>query len=198
MQHIKDAELVFRCLDGDADAFSGLVTRYQQPVYATAFYYVGRYGAAEDVTQDAFWAAYRSLAHLKDPEKFGSWLKEITTRTAANWLRKNLSRLKAETPLPRQRTISIEDARQGPTGKAERSERYERVQMAIDSLPERYRLPVVLRYLQELNYEEISRFTGESKDEIRGILHRAGKQMRELLADLESSEGDAGWHRAHK
>lgn len=198
MHPIKDADLVLRCLQGDADAFAGLVQRYQGAVYATAYYYVGRYNAAEDVAQEAFWAAYRSLPHLKDADKFGAWMKEITTRTAANWLRRNSARLQHETPLPRRRTVSFEDARQGPAGTVEKLDRHERVQCAIDALPERYRLPVVLRYLQELSYEEISRFTGESRDEVRGILHRAGRQLRELLADVDITEDDAQWHHARK
>jgi RNA polymerase sigma-70 factor (ECF subfamily) len=195
---LKDAELVFRCLDGDTDAYATLVHRYQAAVHATAHYYVGRYGATEDVAQEAFWAAYKSLSRLKDSEKFGVWLKEVTTRTAANWLRRNAPRLKSETPLPHRRTISMEDARLGPDGEADRRERYERVQKAVDALPERYRLPVVLRYMQELSYDEISRFTGESRDEVRGILHRAGRQLRELLVDRAQPKGDASWHRAHK
>lgn len=200
MHHERDAELVFRCLEGDTDAFSSLVHRYQSAVHATAFYYAGRYGAQEDITQEAFWAAYRSLPHLKDPDKFGAWLKEITTRTAANWLRKNLPRLERETPLPHRRTVSIEDVRQGPQGHSESTEKFERVQLAIDSLPERYRLPVLLRYMQELSYDEISRFTGESRDEIRGILHRAARRLREALGEShrKDKEGDATWHRADK
>ena len=193
----EDAECVFRCLSGDVDAYEELVQRYQAAVYATAYYYVGRYGAAEDITQEAFWAAYKGLANLRNPERFGSWLKEITTRTAANWLRKNGPRLNNETPLPYRRTISFEDARQGPEGCFQRKETHERVRGAIDALPERYRLPVVLRYLQELSYDEISQFTGESHEEIRGILHRASKQLREILAD-NKEEGDASWHQTHQ
>jgi RNA polymerase sigma-70 factor (ECF subfamily) len=188
-----DADLVFRCLEGETEAFSELVTQYQAAVYATAHYYVGRHGAAEDIVQESFWAAYRSLAHLKDPEKFGAWLKEITTRTAANWLRRNLPRLRHETPLPNRRTVRFEDLKLGPGRALEREEQFERVQMAIDSLPERYRLPVVLRYLQELSYEEIGRFTGESRDEIRGILHRANRQLREMLLDDQDSEDQLTW-----
>lgn len=198
MHHEKDAELVFRCLEGDTDAYGVLVRRYQSSVYATAYYYAGRYGAAEDITQEAFWSAYRSLPHLKDADKFGAWLKEVTTRTAANWLRRNLSRLRAETPLPHRRTISIEDARQGPVGKLQREEQFELVQRAIDALPERYRLPVVLRYLQELSYDEISLFTGESREEVRGILHRAGRKLREILQPELGSEEDRSWPRVHK
>jgi len=188
----EDAQLVSRSLEGDTDAYGKLVLRYQRAVYAAAYYYVGRYGAAEDVAQDAFLEAYRCLPRLRDPNKFGAWLKEIACRTAANWLRRHRKQIARETPLPFRRTVSIEDAREGPSGSLQRDEKYERVQQAIDSLPERYRLPVVLRYLQELSYEEISDFTGESYDEIRGILQRAGRQLRDLLADMGQSEENSG------
>lgn len=195
---LDDAELVFRCLEGDTEAYGELVTRYQGAVYATAFYYAGRYGAAEDVAQEAFLAAFRSLPWLKEAEKFGPWLKSITCRTAANWLRRHQKRYLKETPLPFRRIAAIEDGKGPPSDIVERGERFERVQQAIDSLPERYRLPVILRYLQELSYEEICAFTGESTDEVRGILQRAGRQLRDLLADLDAQEDDSKWHRAHK
>lgn len=195
MHRLTDAELVFRCLEGDADSYGGLVDRYQNAVYATAYYYVGRYGAAEDVAQEAFWAAYRSLGKLNDKDRFGEWLKGVTTRTAANWLRRNAPRMSNETPLPHRRTLSIEDARHGGDAIAHHADLHDRVNRAIDTLPERYRLPVVLRYLQEMNYEEISRFTGESPDEVRGILYRAVRQLREVLAAPGDSEEGTEWHR---
>lgn len=194
-----DAALVFRCLDGDTEAYAALVRRYQGAVYATAHYYMGRYGEADDVAQEAFWQAYKSLPHLRDPEKFGPWLKEVSTRTAANWLRRNLPRLRMETPLPAKRTVRFEDMRRGPQGIAERGEIYDRVQMAIDALPERYRLIVVLRFMQEMSYDEIGRFTGESRDEIRGVLHRATVQLREMLEEQdERQERVPQWLRNRK
>ncbi len=196
---IEDAQLVARCLAGDTDAYADLVNQYQSAVFATAFYYVGRYGAAEDVSQESFMAAYRSLQKLKQPESFGPWLKEITCRTAANWLRRHGVRLKNETPLPFRRTLSIEDARAGPRGQVEKKEVFERVQQAIDTLPERYRLTVVLRYLQELSYDEIVSFTGDSREEVRSALQRGSKQLREVLSDLDSSsEGESRWQPALK
>lgn len=194
-----DAVLIAQCLDGDVDAYASLVRRYEAAVYATAYCYVGRHGAAEDVAQEAFFAAYRGLPRLKDPARFGAWLRETTARTAANWLRKHGGQLRTETPLAARRTISIEDAREGPRGLLERQERYERVQAAIDALPERYRLPVVLRYLQELSYDEIADFVGESREEVRGVLQRAGRLLRERLsAHDQPEEGEADWRRVRE
>ena len=197
-----DAELVRRTMDGDTEAYGQLVNRYQSAVYATAYYYVGRHGAVEDIAQDAFLAGYKSLARLKDPTRFGPWIKEVTSRTAANWLRSHGKRLQNETPLPHRRQVHIEDAREGPAQVFERAERIERVQRAIDSLPEQYRLPVVLRYLQDLNYSEIAQFTGMTRDEVRGILYRAGRQLRQVLAEHDArdapEQGDVDWHRARK
>jgi len=106
--------------------------------------------------------------------------------------------LTMETPLPYRRPINIEDMREGPGATLERDERFERVQNAIDGLPERYRLPVILRYLQELSYDEISAFTGESRDEIRGVLQRAGRQLREALGDFNADDGDVSWRPVSK
>ncbi len=195
----EDGDLVQRVVEGDTQAYGTLVDRYQQFVYATAYYYAGRHGAAEDIAQDAFLAAYRSLPRLKDPARFGPWLREVTCRTAANWLRRNGKRLQHETPLPHRRHVHIEDAREGPEKQFERAERMEQVRRAIESLPEQYRLPVVLRYLQDLSYAEIAQYLGVGRDEVRGMLQRAGRQLRQLLVEADDAErGGSQWHRARK
>ena len=76
------------------------------------------------------------MLRLRDPAKFGPWLKQVTCRTAANWLRKNGERLSSETPLLYKRTVVIEDVREGPRGRTERWERLDQVQRAIDTLLE--------------------------------------------------------------
>lgn len=196
--HHTEEDLVSRCLAGDDDAFATLVHRYQASVYATAFYYAGRYSGADDIVQEAFWEAYRNMRKLQEPARFGAWLKGITTRVAANWLRRNVSRHQSKTPLPHRRTVSMDAARAVADDDA-----YERVHRAIDALPERYRLPVVLRYMQELSYDEISRFTGESRDEIRGVLSRANALLRDILASGQENreqdeQGGLPWHRASR
>jgi len=60
----------------------------------------------------------------------------------------------------------------------------------IDNLPERYRLPVVLKYLEGMSYEEIGRFTGETPIEIKGIIQRATKLLRDMLIKEEGSSDE--------
>ena len=196
--HPSDAELVELARAGSKEAFGRLVTRYQGAVHATAQCYAGRYGAADDIVQESFWAAYRSLRSLRRPEQFAPWLKGITTRTAANWLRRNMSRVRRETPLSHGRPVPVEDGRAWPDAAANTVEQLARVQEAIESLPEPYRLPVVLRYMQEMSYEEISSFTGDTVDEVRGTLRRAMRQLREWLKDEETTEVVVPWRRVRK
>lgn len=191
--------MVHRSLEGDTEAFGRLVERYQSAVYATAYYYAGRYGAAEDIAQDAFLEAFRSLRSLNDPGRFGPWLKAITSRTAANWVRRHGKRLRYETPLPRRKMQSIEDARIGPEETLKREERYERIRAALETLPEQYRLPLIMRYLQEASYAEIAHFTGQTHGEIRGLLQRGSGMLREVILDQEKrGGGDLPWHRARE
>lgn len=197
-----DGELVRKSLQGDTDAYAMLVQRYQDAVYATAFYYAGRYGGAEDIAQDAFWKAYRNLRQLKEQEQFGAWLKVITTRTAANWLRTHVApQENMATPLPHRRGRALsDDAVEAPAASTASQDDYSRIQAAIQQLPERYQLPVVLRYVQEMSYKEICQFTGDSYDEMRGILSRASKMLRQALLSTQEPRDEKiiPWRRAIK
>ncbi len=82
MRH-DDAELVRQTLAGDGDAFGELVKRYQGLVCGLAYHLVGNRADAEDLAQDAFLSTYKNLNQLKDPSKFGAWLRQI----AANFCR---------------------------------------------------------------------------------------------------------------
>ncbi len=168
-------------------------------MYATAYYYAGRHGAAEDIAQDAFLEAFRSLRSLNDPGRFGPWLKEVASRTAANWVRRHSMRMRYETPLPHRRVQSIEDARIGPEEALKREERFERIRSALDTLPEQYRLPLIMRYLQESSYEEIAHFTGQTHGEIRGLLQRGSSMLRDIILGQDKRDGEElPWHRAHE
>ena len=83
-----DADLIQRVLDGDQDAFTALVNKYQKSVHALVWRKIGDFHIAEELTQDVFLKAYKRLSTLKRPEQFPGWLYVIATRHCFSWLRK--------------------------------------------------------------------------------------------------------------
>jgi RNA polymerase sigma-70 factor (ECF subfamily) len=198
MTVVGDRSLVEMTLAGDRDAFGQLVERYQGPVYGLVYHYIGKYGDAEDLAQEAFIEAYRSLRHLKEPDKFCAWLRGIACRICMNWLRREEKRLQKTVAREEEgvsQEISYEaimSARVSVDRDLARHEVREAVSDAIESLPDKYRLPVILRYLQELSYNEIGDFMDLPKSTVRGILYRANKILREELRDVWA-RGELEW-----
>ncbi len=187
-----DHHFVEQTLLGSQDAFAVLVQKYHGAVYGLAVHLVGRYGEAEDCAQEAFIEAYKSLHRLRDADRFASWLRGITYRTCMNWLRKEQKRadsLAADTSRPS--VDDIADSIPSPSSFGSdpvRQETADTVLRAIRRLPEQYQLPVILRYLQEMSYEEIAGFLGTSAGAVRGVLYRANQQLRNELRPLLSKE----------
>lgn len=185
-----DRYLVEQTLAGSKDAFAELVKKHEGAVYGFAVHLVGRYGEAEDCAQEAFLQAYRSLRSLRNPDMLVSWLRGITYRTCMSWLRHERSRVGGAIDP----AISLDDiADTMPTplrfgSDPGRRESADVVMTAIRSLPEQYRLPVILRYLEDLSYEEISQFTGLSQGAVRGVLYRANQLLRKELWPMLSEE----------
>lgn len=191
-----DAEIVRRCLNGDTEAFGKLVEKYQGAVYATAYAYLRNRESSLEVLQEAFWTAYTNLGQLRNTNAFAPWLKEITCRKASQVAKEERRRTRFETPFPLRKVISIEEARDHTADVGTQTDVRAAVLDAIDALPEQYRLVVVLRYLQELTYNEIADFLGESYDEVRGTLQKAGKMLRDALNNTDfGNERGSAWHR---
>ncbi|HOK08629.1 MAG TPA: RNA polymerase sigma factor [Candidatus Hydrogenedens sp.] len=170
----KEINIIHECLKGNTEAFRELIMIYQQAVYATAFYYTKDSDTAKEITQETFINAFKNLPYLRDYTKFGSWLKEIATRTSIRYLQKT-----KEIPM-----VEIENEKIVPIEHKDTkssSITIDEFKNAVEQLPERYRLPVVLKFLEGMSYEEIGRFTGESPGEIKGILQRAVKQLQNIM-----------------
>src|SRR5438094_8166759 len=147
---MSDEGLVKQFQAGDEAAFDALVERHRRRVYGLACRLVGA-AEAEDLAQDVFLAAYRSLGSFRGESRFTTWLYRITVHTCSHHLRR--SRLE---------TTELED--EEPDGRGEgdpersalRQELCARVREAIDALPYKLRLVIVLRELHGLSYEEIA------------------------------------------
>lgn len=186
----KEIRLINECLNGNVEAFRDLVMIYQTAVYATAFYYVKNSNIAKEIVQESFINAYKNLHQLRDLTKFGSWLKEITTRVSFQYVQK---KKESSNDIVEERIIPINSEK--ISGKSF-SLSFDEIKFAIQQLPERYRLPVVLKFLEGMTYEEISRFTGESPGEIKGILQRAIKQLQKIFDNIDGETKQ--WQDVHK
>jgi RNA polymerase sigma-70 factor (ECF subfamily) len=171
--------LARRARDGDRAAFEELVRRTTRMVYARLYLETGNPVQAEDLAQETFLRAFRSVHQLTDPAGFRKWLLTIAQSVAIDAYRKD-SRLRRAAPR-RQSQETLEGvaapAEEAPGSAEER----ERVRAILQSLPEEYRLPLTLRYIDGADYETITMQLGLTSNSLRGLLHRGLKLLRRAV-----------------
>ena len=178
-----DAELIQRVLEGDDDAFSVLVNKYQKQVHALAWRKIGDFHVAEEITQDTFLKAYKRLATLKKPQRFASWLYVIAANRCSSWLRKKrlwtqpLETLE-ETDNEHVQTstysgyVAAENKR--TTAEAQRDV----VKKLLAKLQESERTVITLHYFGEMSCTEIGAFLGVSANTVKSRLRRAQQRLK--------------------
>jgi RNA polymerase sigma-70 factor, ECF subfamily len=171
---VNEEALVIRAQRGDRRAFAELVSQHHAGVIATARALIGRPEAAEDVGQEAFVEAFRSLPRLERPRKFRSWLFAIVRHRALNHLR-SAERDRGLVPLE-----EVEDwAAETPPATDNRADD---VRMRLDALSVRHREILAAKYLEGLSYQEIAQSLGLTVNAVRVRCHRAKEKLRELLS----------------
>jgi len=185
VETVDDVTLVRRTLTGDQQAFTQLVERYKDPVYNLAYRMLGNQTEAEDVAQETFVKAYTQLATYRDTHKFSTWLLSIASHLAIDLLRR-----RRFIALPLEDAPVVEwmpDVGAGPEETALQGEQHDEMQQLLRRLPEKYRSVVVLRYYQDMSYEEIAAALHLTPALVKARLHRA----RELLArELREQSGE--------
>lgn len=173
-----DAAVVRRVLGGDVEAFSLLVDRYHPRALKVATAVLGDPDDAEDAVQEAFVRVYRALASYTERERFGAWLMRIVinqSRTRATRRRRWSS---AGTHLDGIDTLADPAA---PPGDA-LSQR-EELAHALAQLGADQREAVVLRFAEELSYEEMAAVTGVGVSALKMRVQRACARLRSLLSE---------------
>ncbi len=176
-----DAEiaLVRRARDGDRGAFEELVRRTTRLVYSKLYLETGDPHQAEDLVQETYLRAFRSMAQMTNLAGFRPWLLTIAQSAAIDAYRKSTAKRRAEPD-----RVSQEVLDHAPAPAAEepgRTETRERVRTILQSLPEEYRLPLTLRYLDGADYESITMQLGLSATALRGILYRGMQLLRKAV-----------------
>lgn len=171
---------VARAQKGDADAFEQLVNTYRDQVFRLALRMCGNETDADEAAQDAFLSAWKSLPNFRGDSRFSTWLYQLTTHAAIDLLRRQKRRGETDDITE----ISVADSAPGPQQQAEQSETRQAVRDAMAQLTPEYRQIVVLRFLQELSYEEIAAALKLPPGTVKSRLNRAKAQLRGILAGM--------------
>lgn len=181
-----DSELVKRAKAGDQAAFEQLILRYSRVVYGHVFLWTGSRDGAEDVVQEAMMRAYRALAQLQDGERFRPWLLRVAKRICIDQGRRS-ERVRVVEEVP---AVADEGAEVGRIVLAK--ERAAAVRDAVAELPERYRMPIALRYFDGLDFDEIATRLDLTRGALRGLLHRGMGKLRAQLVPVLAADRQAG------
>ena len=181
--------LIQDALDGNLDAFNGLVLHYQDIVYNVAYRVMGEHGAASDACQEAFISAYQKL-HQYRGGSFKSWLLRIVTNACYDELRRRQRR--PVTPLMPETDEGdmvedpfwIEDEQASPEEQAEQAELEKAIQHCISALEEKFRTVLVLVDIEGMDYETASDIAKTPLGTVKSRLARARSRVQECLQDF--------------
>jgi RNA polymerase sigma-70 factor (ECF subfamily) len=181
-----DAELVRLARQGDRGAFQELVERYQRKIYAVVLGMLHDHDAAWETSQETFLKALRSLDQFKGEASFYTWLYRIAVNLAIDYQRHEW-RHKAvdvsDATIATQETVQEDLRRDDPFRRVKNREIGERVRAAIDQLTPEHRAVILLREVEGLSYDEISRVMECAKGTVMSRLHYARKKLQTLLQD---------------
>jgi RNA polymerase sigma-70 factor (ECF subfamily) len=179
----RDVELMGLVSAGDMRAFEELVERHQRAVIGTVAKMLGNASEAEDIAQQVFVRIWKSAGRYEAQAKFTTWLFTITRNLVFNEVRRRQRKPTVSVDEREETTHrTVEDLQAiSPDDEMLQSELEEAIDRAIQSLPEKQRMAVVLRRYEEMPYEEIAAVLEMSIPAIKSLLFRARTQLKEAL-----------------
>ncbi len=185
MQRQQLDQWVRQAREGDQEAFRHLVEAYEKKVLALTLRMCKHKEDAAEAAQEAFLAAWQGLPFFRGEAAFSTWLYRLASNACVDLLRKE-GRHRAhagpslddeELPLP------LPDDGPTPQEAAERREMREQVERGLRQLPEEYRQALILREIQQLSYEEISKVLEVDLGTVKSRINRGRRRLREFLTE---------------
>jgi RNA polymerase sigma factor (sigma-70 family) len=176
---MSEAELVSRAKAGDREAMVELLRSIENSVYRSAFYILGNEQDALDASQEALIRIYRKIDTYQEKAKFSTWVQRIVSNICMDKFRS------------KKETVSIEEHELNVSDKHNVEDEIivnsltSDIQEAIQKLPKQYRMVVVLRYLEDLSYQEIADTLQLPLNTVKSYLFRARQQLQEMLHEYQ-------------
>ena len=187
-----ERELIELARNGDRSAFRQLVDSHKRNVYYLALDLLGNHHDAEDLSQEVFIKAYRSISHFRGDAKFGSWLYRITANCCIDRRRKKhivtLS-LNHQENSDALEASSMTNNTAHPEKKMEARTIQKDIEKALAQLSPRERTVFVLRHYNELSLKEIGQMLEIADGTVKSLLHRAVRRLQKELAFYRSDLG---------
>ena len=179
-----DGNVIEACQQGDRDAFQLLFETYKDKVFSIAVYAIGGDRAlADDVTQQIFLKLFTAIREFRGDSQFTTWLYRLVVNACID------ERRRRKRWLPWGETVAMKNTgeRKPQEKQFARLEVAEAVREAIAELKPKFRLPILLKYIEGLSYEEIASVMGCSKGTVASRLNRGHSQLAKRLAHLNNA-----------
>jgi len=180
-EQVGDAELVARCRKGSPEAFDVLVVRHQDRIYNAVLRQCGDAHEAADITQRAFFNAFRSIGEFKGDCAFSTWMYRIAFNQGVSHRRENARHRALSLDAAGKERPAEPVARDGERDRLEGEEEREIVRRSLQELDEGDRRIIVLKDVEGCSYDEIASVLQIPKGTVRSRLHRARLVLRDIL-----------------
>ena len=179
-------EIVERALAGDGEAFASLFREYDRDVRRVCRRMLGDSQSAEDAVSEVFLRARNALGGFESDRLFRPWLMAIAGHYCIDQLRRRTSEARVFSENEPQES-DLESPGPSPLGRLVVAEQRQALGRAIESLPLRYRLPLLLRYFDDMDYAAIAKSIGVTRSQVGTLLFRAKRLLREEV-EAQASE----------
>jgi RNA polymerase sigma factor (sigma-70 family) len=196
MDSIGDQHYINSIIAGNSGEFAVLVNRYKDLVFTLAFKMIKNREEAEEVCQDAFVKAYKSLHTFKGESKFSTWIYKVTYNSCLDHLKKykKQNSVVYMDDLSEHQLIAIENI----LGDINEPERNQKIQDCLDLLPAEEAFLLILYYFDDLTIEEIAKVIGINTNNVKIRLFRSRKKLASILRERLDSELIAYYEKGHR
>ncbi len=187
---ISSEDLMTRIAEGDDDAFEILVNRHQASVLNLIYRFIGDRTQAKDLAQEVFLKVWQAAAGYKPKAKFTTWTYRITANLCFNELKSSrrkkwLQFLRFDTDHEILTEEDFPDSAPSPEDLLLAKERSRQITLALQTLPEKERMALILKRYDELSYQEIAQILGCSVSAVESLLVRVKRNLQEKLKIFE-------------